>query len=131
MTTICILSFAVALILALLLPGEKQETHPLIGKTYCPIDNSWSLCLSDGRDDYFLAGTQWKPCEITIIKSGPYYKHAPRRYRYDPETIEKLFINVECKRGLLHMVLYYERGVGRIPSEIRDYSMSIIAYPSA
>lgn len=81
----------------------------IIGKKYWPVDNSYSLCLTNKEKGYQLAGNHYKnpkqPEETEVI-SEPYdlclWKYgAPENYT---------FVNVRCHRGLEHRVLFYERG---------------------
>lgn len=83
----------------------------LLGKKYWPTDNSFAVCLTDGRLNYSLSGnlcSQPKQPEETEVISDPYEVWlwpfgwgVPCAYT---------FINVKCKRGLEHRVLFNVRG---------------------
>ena len=79
-----------------------NQTVKLEGRKYKPLDNSYSYCLTD-KEKYYLAGTSWMPAEIVEIVSDP-YEELTNELRPDKY---KTFINVRCRRGLTHRVLYY------------------------
>jgi hypothetical protein len=81
-----------------------------IGKKYWPVDNSYSICLDDFGTNYQLSGNHNnnpKQPEETKIVSEPYELMLwPNHYVPTDYT----FINVICYRGLIHRVLFRERG---------------------
>lgn len=83
----------------------------IIGKKYWPVDNSYSVCLNDLGTTYQLAGNHYnqpKQPEETEIISEPYEFWLWPRHSSAPKAYT--FINVKCKRGLIHRTLFNVSG---------------------
>lgn len=79
-----------------------------IGKEYTPIDNSYASCFQDGKN-YSLAGVCGVPAETVTLISEPYISEAEDDFfdRISPGWNKEFwFINVKCKRGLTHKILW-------------------------
>jgi hypothetical protein len=76
---------------------------------YTPIDNSYAVCLSDGKNHY-LAGTHDSNAKTVRIIS-PVFINKVYSALDDRVTYEYQFVLVQDRGGLIHSVLYNERGL--------------------
>jgi len=70
-------------------------------------DNSFQICLSDGRN-HFLAGTENNPGnQIVEIMTEPYLKEV--HYSSSPNSLKDTFSFIigKDKNGLLHEIVYH------------------------
>lgn len=115
-TTLLII-FSLSLIIILILRRvDKRPLSGLHGMKYLCIDNSWAECHTD-KQNYYLAGLlggygkkDLKEAEIVRIQKGPYKKLVSSEYG-NGTLYERTFVDVLCKRGLTHRVMFYEHGL--------------------
>lgn len=81
--------------------------NSLIGKAYWPIDNSYAVCLFDGRNHH-LAGNYSRKAEITTIVSQPFIMLV-KTVVGKPKKMEMVL--VKCRKGYIHSVMFRNGGL--------------------
>lgn len=98
-----------------------MSKESVIGKKYYPVDNSYAICLTDGKKNYLLGGNHYsvpKQKEECIIVSQP-FEMLVKTVSGDHKTVSMIL--VECSRGFTHAVLFHQRGFeNRVMEPIQD-----------
>lgn len=86
---------------------QIPEKESIIGKKYLSLDNSYAICLSDGKN-HSLAGYLGGPnAQITTIVTEPFLGQVMSIFR----KIEHYMILVKDSKNRIHSVLFEERSI--------------------
>jgi len=79
-----------------------------IGKQYVPIDNSYSITISDeNKERPYLAGTAWDKPTVTTIFSEPF----EMMYYSSVQPRVHKFVILQTEDNRTHLYLFHEHGV--------------------
>jgi hypothetical protein len=115
------------LVIYFIIKMKRRINHmeSLIGKKYYPIDNSYSVCLTDGKMNYQLAGNHYnrpkqpEECEIVSEPFDMVVNNIIGGF------LTRQMILVKCERGFTHSVVFVEHALLK---HTNDESLEMFTY---